>query len=123
MVSDGEVLENVDDIITYLHTNYQNKITLDLLASKFNSNRTTLNERFYKATNLSIINYLIDYRINLASTFLRDTLIPISEIIERVGFNDIAHFGRTFKKHTGMSPSKYRNKYCSVGKCNNNENF
>ena len=122
-VSDGDVLENVDDIITYLHTNYQNKITLDLLASKFNSNRTTLNEMFYKATNLSIINYLIDYRINLASTFLRDTLIPISEIIERVGFNDIAHFGRTFKKHTGMSPSKYRNKYCCIGKCNNNENF
>ena len=122
-VSDGEVLENVHDIITYLHTNYQNKITLDLLASKFNSNRTTLNEMFYKATNLSIINYLIDYRINLASTFLRDTLIPISEIIERVGFNDIAHFGRTFKKHTGMSPSKYRNKYCCIGKCSNNESF
>lgn len=109
-----EVSKVVDDIITYLHTNYKNKITLDSLASKFNSNRTTLNEIFYKATNLSIINYLINYRINLAATFLRDTLIPISEIMVRVGFNDTAHFWRTFKKHTGLSPSQYRNKYCCI---------
>lgn len=109
-----EISKIVDDIITYLHSNYQNKITLDLLALKFNSNRTTLNEMFYTATNLSIINYLINYRINLAATFLRDTLIPISEIMVRVGFNDTAHFWRTFKKHTGLSPSQYRNKYCCL---------
>lgn len=109
-----EVSKVVDDIITYLHTNYKNKITLDSLASKFNSNRTTLNEIFFKAMNLSIINYLINYRINLAATFLRDTLIPISEIMVRVGFNDTAHFWRTFKKHTGLSPSQYRNKYCCI---------
>ena len=117
-ICDEGVSGVVNDIITYLHTNYQNKITLNLLASKFNSNRTTLNELFCKATNLSIINYLINYRINLAIILLKDTLIPISEIVERVGFNDTAHFWRTFKKHTGLSPSKYRNKYCCIDKNN-----
>lgn len=104
----------VDDIITYLYANYQNKITLNALALTFNTNRTTLSEQFYKAKNISIINYLINYRINIAATLLRDTLLPIYEIVEKVGFNDAANFWRMFKKHTGLSPSKYRSKYCWV---------
>lgn len=106
--------EIVEDVITYLCDNYQNKITLNSLASIFNTNRTTLSKQFYEAKNISIINYLIKYRINIAATLLRDTLLPISEIKEKVGFNDDANFWRMFKKYVGLSPSMYRSKYCWV---------
>lgn len=106
--------ESVAAIVTYLNNNYKEKITLEHLATMFTTNRTCLNDQFYKVTNLSIIDYLIKLRVNLAATMLRDTLIPISEIMSRVGFNDRSHFWRTFKKYTSLSPKEYRKKYCWI---------
>ena len=104
----------VNEIITYLQTNYQNKITLSDLAKKFNTNRTTLNKQFYMETNLSIIDYLIKHRVSIAAMLLRDTKLPVSEIMDRTGFNSSTHFWRIFKKHMDLSPSEYRNQYCWV---------
>jgi len=106
--------ENVANLITYLHNNYQEKITLDQLSTMFTTNRTSINDQFYKVTNLSIIDYLIKLRVNLAAAMLRDTMLPISEIIIRVGFNDNSNFWRTFKKHTALSPKEYRDQYCWI---------
>jgi len=44
----------------------------------------------------------------MASVMLKDTLLPVSEVMERVGFNDSTHFSRTFKKYMGLSPSEFR---------------
>jgi two-component system response regulator YesN len=41
--------------------------------------------------------------------FLRSTNIEVREIAFMVGFSDLPHFIKTFKKHTGKTPSKYRN--------------
>lgn len=101
--------EEITDIILYLHTNYDKKITLELLAEKFNINRTTLSEKFNKYVGMPPIEYLIKLRINIATLMLKDSMLPISEIMYKVGFNDISHFGRSFRKYTGVSPSSFRN--------------
>lgn len=103
--------EDVEKVILYMYSNYSDKITLSDIATKFNINRTTLTNKFKEEVGDSIINSLISLRINLASSLLRDTLIPISEITYRVGFSDISHFNRTFKNHTGFNPSDYRQTY------------
>ncbi len=103
---------DITDVILYLHSNYQRKITIDELTTTFNINRTTLNEKFRDATGVPIISYLIQLRTQLAAVMLRDTKLPISEILYRVGFNDRTHFSRTFRKHTGYSPIEYRHKFC-----------
>lgn len=108
----SEKYPEIAEVILYLHSNYMNKITVAEVSKKFNINRTTLGNQFTEVTGLSIISYLIKLRIELASMILRDTLLPISEIIERVGFNDRTHFGRIFSKQTGYTPSEYRKKYC-----------
>lgn len=104
--------EEFNDILTYIYNNYNDKITIDLLTKKFNINRTTLSEKFSKLVGESLITYLNKLRINMASILLRDTKLPIAEIMGRVGFNDATHFLRTFKKYKEMSPSEYRSKYC-----------
>lgn len=115
-VSDSYLIEettkDIDEVLTYLHNNYQSKITLEQLSEMFATNRTSLNERFYKTTNLSVIEYLINLRIHIAETLLRDTRLPISEIMIRVGFNNSTHFWRTFKKYNSLSPKEYRKQYC-----------
>ncbi|HEX3030010.1 MAG TPA: AraC family transcriptional regulator [Clostridia bacterium] len=104
----------MDEIVSYLQANYSSKITVNSLAKTFNSNRTTLNIQFKKIYNMSIIDYLIKLRINLASAMLRDTRLNVEEIMERVGFSNSTHFWRMFKKYTGVSPSTYRNQNCWV---------
>ena len=112
----GESTKKTDnqiaDVIAYLQTHYNEKITVELLTRRFKMNRTSLNSRFVEETQLSVIDYLIKLRIRFASAFMRDTRLNISEIIERTGFTNHTHFWRMFKKHTGLSPSEYRTKYC-----------
>ncbi|MEN6316370.1 MAG: AraC family transcriptional regulator [Clostridiaceae bacterium] len=110
----ADAFVELNEIITYLQTNYNKKITINGLSRTFNINRTTLNNQFRDITDSSIIEYLINLRINMASILLRDTRLTIAEIMEKVGFNNSTHFWRMFKKHTGLSPSEYRNKYCWI---------
>ncbi len=103
-----EASELSKKILMYLHTHYDKKLTLTQLTEEFHMNRTTLSEEFQKATHTSVMEYLIKLRIYMASTMIRNTELPINEIMYRTGFNDNTHFGRTFKKHTGCSPTEYR---------------
>lgn len=100
-----------EEIRFYIHNHFHEIITLEALASQFNTNRTTLNTLFVDATGKSVIAYLIELRIKLACLILRDTTVPVKEIVYRTGFNDMTHFGRTFKKHVQLTPSQYRDNY------------
>jgi len=103
--------EDVEKVILYLYNNYSKKITIPELVKVFHIDRNTLTKKFNEEVGNSVINSLIKLRINISSIMLRDTLIPISEIMYRVGFTDLSHFNRTFKKHTSFNPSDYRQKY------------
>jgi AraC-like DNA-binding protein len=105
-------ISELSALVNYLQANYMEKITVQDLAKTFNTNRTTLNQRFKSITGMTLIDYLITYRINLASVLLRNTELTISEIQERSGFSTSTHFWRMFKKHTGLSPTEYRQKHC-----------
>lgn len=105
--------QDLNEVILYLHTNYQNKITIEDLTKTFHINRTTLSERFRASTGISIKDYLIKLRIKLSAVMLRDTMLPISEIMYRAGFNESHNFCRMFKKYMDCSPSDYRKKFNS----------
>jgi AraC family L-rhamnose operon regulatory protein RhaS len=107
--------QDTDSIILYLHTHYQEKITVRQLTTRFHTNRTTLAEQFREATGMPLTAYLIRLRLRLAASMLQDTGLLISEIRERVGFKDASHFGRTFRKYLGHSPSEYRRLYSRPG--------
>ncbi len=96
------------DIIHYLQTCYDQKITIDRLAQVFHTNRTTLLADFKKSTGQSINRYVTQLRMTMASSLLRDTELSVNEICERTGFSDISYFSRSFKKETQYTPSEYR---------------
>ena len=99
---------NAMDVIYYLQTCYNQKITIEKLTEEFHTNRTTLLNDFKKHTGQSINHYLIELRLNMASTLLRDTELSIEEICDRTGFNDISYFSKVFKKGLNYTPSEYR---------------
>lgn len=105
-------LGEIGKILVYLHTRYKEKVSISGLTQTFQINRTSLAAKFQKATGMSIMSYLIRLRVNLAAFILRDSMVPVAEIIERVGFQDHAHFNRMFHKHFGCSPNEYRQQNC-----------
>lgn len=105
--------KDLNEVLLYLHTNYQSKITIEVLTQTFHINRTTLSEKFRASTGMSIKDYLIKLRIKLSAVMLRDTNLPISEIMNRVGFNEAHHFSRMFKKYMNCLPSDYRKEFFS----------
>ncbi len=107
----GEVEEKLHPILLYIYHNYDKKITVADITSKFYISRTTLSRMFQDSIGDTCLAYINKLRITMASTILRDTLLPINEVMNRVGFTDTVHFLRTFKKHTGFTPSEYREKF------------
>lgn len=95
-------------VIEYLEKHFAEAISLESLTLHFKMNRTTLSERFKQLTGKPIMQYLIDYRIDLAKFMLRDTALTVSEVGERCGFSDYAYFNRAFKKKQGCSPRAFR---------------
>lgn len=110
----AETSFEVKDVLIYLHNNCNQKITIPKLSKQFHVNRTTLSDRFFEATGETIITYLNKYRINLAAIMLRESNYSISNIAEKVGFNDTAYFAKLFKKYMFHTPSGYRQHYVSL---------
>ncbi len=98
----------MEPVLEFLHTNYGTNISVKDLAKTFNINRTTLNQHFLELTGSTVISYLIKHRLKVAGRFLKDTELPVNEISQRVGFNDVTSFTRSFKKHYNLPPSSFR---------------
>ena len=101
----------LEDILLYIHTNYEKKITMTSLVSFSGINRTTINEMFKRQVGESFVTYLTKLRIHAASLMLQETGLLIKEIAGRVGYEDLTHFTRSFKKATGFTPGDYRKEY------------
>lgn len=100
--------EHVEIALEYIHTNYQNDITLDSLCKVVNLNRTSLNRRFKEKTGHTIMDYLICHRIKIACEALVHTNLRLTELAEACGFKYDTYFIKQFSKKTGISPSEYR---------------
>ncbi|MBQ6781308.1 MAG: helix-turn-helix transcriptional regulator, partial [Treponema sp.] len=71
-------------------------------------NRTDLNKLFKKETGMTAIKYLIDLRLRIARSLLKDTDLPVERIAEQTGFSDSTHLERLFKQKYQMSPGEAR---------------
>lgn len=106
----------IKEVLLYLHSNFNKKITINELTQLYHINKNKLSDDFKKEVGSSIIQYLTQLRIKAACKLLLDSNRSIYEIMEQVGFSDISHAGRTFKKHIGYTPLQYKNKYSKTKK-------
>lgn len=95
----------------FIETNFQDKITVDMLCDKFCIGRRTFERRFRKATANTVIEYAQRVKVEAAKKQLESKRKTINEVMFEVGYTDTKAFRDVFKKITGMSPVDYRNKY------------
>ncbi|PWJ51845.1 helix-turn-helix transcriptional regulator [Faecalicatena contorta] len=100
-----ELFESVSE---YIHTHYMDELTVSLLAQQNGVNENRLFYVFQKYAGMGPGDYLRSYRLNRAKDLLVTSSIPIGIIAAQTGYPDALYFSRIFKKHFGVSPSKFR---------------
>jgi len=95
----------------FIENNFQNKITVDQLASMIAVSRRNLERRFKKATANTVVEYIQRVKIEAAKLSLESSRENVNEVMYNVGYSDPKAFRTTFRKITGLSPIQYRNKY------------
>ncbi len=106
---EDKVTKIAKEILTFIEENYENNLSLQLISNTFGISVYHLSHIFRKATGISCIQYLIDYRLSVAANMLRQNNLPILNIALDTGFNNISYFNRTFKKKFNVTPTEYRN--------------
>ncbi len=100
--------ERQKTVLTYIHENYQNPITLLELANTLNLSKEQFCRFFKRSFRETPINYLNQYRVTRSMELLAQTDLPIIDIALRVGFDSGNYFAIVFKKINGLSPTEYR---------------
>jgi transcriptional regulator GlxA family with amidase domain len=95
----------------FIESNFQNKITVDELASMLALSRRNLERRFKKATSNTVVGYIQRVKIEAAKLSLESSRQNINEVMYKVGYSDTKAFRTVFNKITGLSPVQYRSKY------------
>ncbi len=101
----------VHKIVRYLREHLAEKITLAQVAEHCYFSPVYCDSVFKKATGKSIIDYLLELRVEEAKLLLVQEQYAIGEIGAAVGVPDANYFARFFKKRTGHSPSEYRRQF------------
>ena len=97
------------DIIEFVNRSFTNPdMSLEYVASQFDISVSFLTKFFKKETGESFNQYIILLRINKAKSLLRDTNLPIKDVVSEIGYIDIASFSRRFKNMVGVPPGEYR---------------
>jgi len=107
----GHEDESIKQVQQFIESNYQDKITIDQLASMLAVGRRNLERRFKKATANTIAEYIQRVKIEAAKISLESSHENVNEVMYKVGYTDNKAFRTTFKRLTGLSPVQYRSKY------------
>ncbi|MFT3753785.1 MAG: AraC family transcriptional regulator [Paludibacter sp.] len=100
----------MQEVARYMVNNYQEKIKLEDVAKFVGMNRSSFCSFFKREKGKSFFTALTEYRIDCSCLMLRETSKPVAEICYAVGFDDVPHYNRTFKKLKGRTPKDYRAK-------------
>lgn len=99
----------VKNALEYIRENSQEKLRLVDVADQVYVSQWHLSKLLNKHTGKTFSDILNSTRIDKARELLKDPSLRICDVSEMVGFQDLAHFSRVFKKIEGMSANEYRN--------------
>lgn len=96
-------------ILDYIHVNINEDLRIDALCKKFTTNHSCLSMKFKAFTGITIAQYIITHRIELAKKALAFTDLSLNEIAQIYGFKRLQYMVKCFNDRVGLTPLKYRN--------------
>ncbi len=107
--SEKKLENSIVFILKYIETHY-NTLTLQELADFFNYSEKQLTRILKNYTGQTFSALVQSMRLSRAAELLKQPSIPISEIMETIGYSNTTHFYKIFKSKFGMTPAEYRDK-------------
>lgn len=100
-----QALEAVFELVA---ARYQDKLTLSDLARAARLQPNYFCRTFRRVMGTTPVEYLHQYRVQVARRLLRESGLSVTEIAHATGFYDASHFSRVFSRITGLTPMRYR---------------
>ena len=101
--------ELVQRVTVYIQQNYDREISNSQISNEFGYHSYYLNRIFKKSTGTTIHQAVIQEKIRIAKRLLKETDLSVAAVANEVGFPDRAQFCTAFRKHTGYTPTEYKN--------------
>ncbi|MBN2778605.1 MAG: tetratricopeptide repeat protein [Bacteroidales bacterium] len=121
-INDSQKLELLDSLSRIMEVEkifMNSQLTINELAKLLKTNRNYLSQIINENYNINFNNYLNEFRVREARKLLISEKFDnytIEGIGQTVGFFNRASFNTAFKKHTGVTPSFFRNNYFTISK-------
>lgn len=100
--------ELIIKIQEWLQKNFQQNVSLQALAQRFELSVRSFNRRFRLAVDKTPLQYLQEVRLEQAKALLKHSNLTVAEIAYAVGYQDSGHFASLFKRINGVTPNEYR---------------
>lgn len=95
-------------MVSYIHSHYQEKITLQSIADAANICKSKCCNVFKHQIGQSPFDFLNQYRLNISADLLATTSKSVSEIAMECGFNHLSYYSKLFAGYYGCTPRAYR---------------
>ena len=105
--------ERMDKLLRYINENLDKALTNEILAEKYFTHPNHFIRAFKEQVGVTPAKYINSRRMERAKLLLESTDLTVSEITERIGLKDSAHFSRLFKEHYNMPPTTYKKYFLS----------
>jgi AraC-like DNA-binding protein len=102
------ITQKIYEVTSYLHTHFQEELSLQLVADYFTVSSFYLSHQFKRVTGLNFVNYLQQIRVKNAQQLLLYSPLKIKDICEQCGFSSFSQFNRVFSKFCSVTPSAFR---------------
>lgn len=109
---DRNAYNRIRNIISYIEEHYDSELTLENISNSIHVCRSECSKLFKRFMNISLFEFITQYRIEKSTEYLLNTNYSIIEIAALTGFNDSNYFSKVFRKQKGCSPTQYRHNNC-----------
>ncbi len=101
--------KRIVDIMNFIQNHYFD-VTLDILADNFNLSKPYLSKYIKQKSGMTFQDAVKKFRMKKARRLLKESNQKVETIAANVGYENVEHFNRLFKKEYGMTPVQFRSK-------------
>jgi len=100
--------DGIGRVLGKLHDRPAHDWSLDELAREGGMSRSVFAERFARFVGVAPMQYLAQWRMQLAATLLSSTSLGLAEIADRIGYGSETALSRAYKRRVGVAPAEWR---------------
>lgn len=110
VIAKGDFL--LHKIVSYIHSHIDSVISLSEVSSYVGRSQSTISHVFKKKLNMSFKQAVLNIKFDKAEEYFQTSPhLKVSEVAEKIGYEDPLYFSRIYKKYRKISPSQFHKKF------------